>query len=301
MQNELTEETPEKVGETTEDIVIDNEEKEYVFYFDLYKLEGADVFNAFKNAIDKELGYKNIKYTLKQANTKQEDDAPKLMTGGASNATFPYNIFENSVDNIRGVGEEERKSIFDGLFTRNEKTEDVPPETSTPITSEEVKETSVEPKKKGFFNFDFGIINIFKKSEKVDIKPTVTGNVEDNKEKDGQDDERQEEDEQQYEDEESEKDDEAEEEEEAEDEDEESEEGDDEESEEEGEEEEDDKEDSEEDVSKELIEGTEMKDENNVNDIINENIITVELTIKCIDKKLCMPIILDIKKTMFMK
>ena len=38
-----------------------NEEKEYVFYFDLYKLEGADVFNAFKNAIDKELGYKNIK------------------------------------------------------------------------------------------------------------------------------------------------------------------------------------------------------------------------------------------------
>jgi hypothetical protein len=281
MQNELTEETQEKVAEvneTTEDIVIDNEEKEYVFYFDLYKLEGADVFNAFKNAIDKELGYKNIKYTLKQANTKEEDDAPKLMTGGASNATFPYNMFENSVDNIRGVGEEERKSIFDGLFTRNKKTEDVPQEISSPITSEEVKETSVEPKKKGVFNFDFSILNIFKKSEKVDIKPTVTGNIEDNKEKDGQEEDAKEEGEEQEHDEEAEE-------------------------EEEGDEEEDHEEEDEEDedVSKELIEGSEMKDENNVNDIINENIITVELTIKCIDKKLCMPIILDIKKTMFMK
>ncbi len=256
----------EKVSEIIEDNVIDNEEKEYVFYFDLYKLEGADVFNAFKNAIDKELGYKNIKYTLKQANvnTIQEDEAPKLMTGGASNATFPYNVFENSIDSIRGVGEEQRKSIFDGLFTRHQKTADETPNPTSETVIEDKKEPSIEPKKKGFFNFDFSILNIFKKSEKVDIKPTVSADTVEYKEGD------------------------------VEDEAEEDEEEDDEESEEEEEE-------HDEDVSKELVESSETKDENRVNDIINENIITVELTIKCIDKKLCMPVILDIKKTMFMK
>jgi hypothetical protein len=272
--------------------VIDNEEKEYVFYFDLYKLEGADVFNAFKNAIEKELGHKNIKYMLKQANvnTMQQDDAPKLMTGGSSNATFPYNMFEESIDSIRGVGQEQRKSIFDGLFTLNKKTEYVPPESSTPITSEEAKETSVEPKKKGFFNFDFSIINIFKKSEKVDINPTVTGNVEDNKQKDGaKEDEEEEGEETEQQDGDEDEDDEEEDD---------QEEGDD--DQEEGDEEEDEEQEDgedEEDVSQELIEG----DENKINDIINENIITVELTIKCIDKRLCMPLLLDIKKTMFMK
>jgi hypothetical protein len=296
MQNELTE---EKVGEPMEvtvpeesqeilseekvpqEKVIDEkvneemEEKEYVFYFDLHKLEGADVFNAFKNAIDKELGYKNIKYTLKQANlnTMQEDDAPKLMTGGASNATFPYNVFENSIDSIRGVGEEQRKSIFDGLFTRHKKTEDVPPIPPTEIAIEDKTEPSIEPKKRGFFNFDFSIINIFKKSEKVDIKPTVVddtvdykdGDLEDKAQEEVDDEEQDEEDEdeEEYEEEYEEQDD--------------------------------------EDVSKELVESSEIKHENRVNDIINENIITVELTIKCIDKKLCMPILLDIKKTMFMK
>jgi len=253
-----------------------NEEKEYVFYFDLYKLEGNDVFNAFKNAIDKELGYKNIKYTLKQANvnTILEDDTPNVMKGGDSNATFPYNVFENSIDSITGVAEEERKSIFEGLFTRNKNTEEVSKpsnETSSTITSEE---PSIEPKKKGFFNFDFSVINIFKKSENVDIKPTINVDTEDKKEDTEVQEEKEEE--------------------EKENEEKENEDGDDE----EGDAEDGDAEDGDEgDVSQELIEGSEIVEENK----INNNIITVELTIKCIDKQLCIPVILDIKKTMFMK
>jgi hypothetical protein len=206
-------------------------------------------------------------------------------------------MFENSIDGIRGVGQEERKSIFDGLFSRNTKSEETSNPTSATVI-DNATEPSVQPKKKGFFNFDFGILNIFKKSEKVDIKPTVSADIE---EVDNEQDGEKKKDEEEGDDEEDEEEGDEEEDDEAEDDQEDEEEGDEEEDEEaeddeEDEEEGDEEEGEEEDVSQELIEG----DEHKVNDIINKNIITVELTIKCIDKKLCMPIILDIKKTMFM-
>lgn len=79
--------------------------------FDLYKIKDVDVFDMFKKKIEAKLRELNIKYDIKLVDEH-------VMTGG-SKSTYPYNVFEDTLDSIVGKKEEnqkERKSLFDMLF-----------------------------------------------------------------------------------------------------------------------------------------------------------------------------------------
>lgn len=87
--------------------------------FDLYKLKGVDVFDIFKSKVESKLRENNIKYDIKMIDENE-------MIGG-SNSTYPYNYFEDTIDSIIGrkiENKQERKDMFDFLFSTNDKNKD---------------------------------------------------------------------------------------------------------------------------------------------------------------------------------
>ena len=181
----------------------------YTLHFDLYKIKDVDVLNNFKKKVETKLREANIKYDINLI-----DDL--TMKGGGYKTTYPYNIFESTIDSIVGIKRsnvEERKNLFDRLFTSPGKPIDEKKETvNTPVTEEKKEiETPITSDKKettGFFDY---FLNSNKPVEIKKVEEEKEEDEDEDEEEEEKDDEEEEKDEEEKDEEEEEKDEEEEE------------------------------------------------------------------------------------------